>query len=152
MANWIPKGVAIASSTDPPFAPCLTPKLPEQPWLLEDSDRAAARTKWPSFPKQAERPLLPPELIIQAFTLYQLRFISASDLCRAWPKFGGLGPQLARLSAVLHIGVAENVGDAMENRRIARTRLQGKARMGGGFLLRIRGRSIGGNLYAQRTS
>ena len=93
-----------------------------------DSDHADAKSKWDGYPKQAKRALLPQELSIQAFTLYQLRFIFAADLCLAWSKFGCLGPQRSHLSTVLHIGVAESVGEALSYHRIVGTKLREKAR------------------------
>ena len=74
------------------------------------------------------RPPHPQELSIHAFTLYQLRFIFAADLCQAWSKFGGIGTMLAQLSTVSHIGVTENVGSALAYRMIVSTILKEKER------------------------
>ena len=93
-----------------------------------ESDHAAARTKWAALWKQDKRAILPQELSIQAFTLYQLRFVFAADLCSAWAKFGGIGPQLSRLSTTLHLGVTESVAAALAYRRIVDIKLQEKAR------------------------
>ena len=74
------------------------------------------------------RTLSPQELRIQAFALYRLRFVFASDICKAWLKFGGLAPQLAHLATVLHVGITESVGTALSYRRIVGANLQEKAR------------------------
>ena len=89
-----------------------------------EGDRSAARAKWPIFSKHDKRTLLPHEIRIQAGTLYRIRFIFSDDLREAWSKFGGLGPQMAHLSAVFHIGVTENIGEAFDYHRIARTEMQ----------------------------
>ena len=128
MANWANKEVAVAKSKDPPFAPYLVPKLTEQPWMPADSDHTAAKTKWAGYAKQARRPILPKELIAQSFSLYHLRLIFAVDLCQAFSKFGGVGPQLAHLSTARHIGITESVGEALSYHRIAGARLQEMAR------------------------
>ena len=93
-----------------------------------DCDHTPARTKWVAYSEKSKRSLLPQELSIQAFALYRTRFIFAADLCSDWSKLGGLGPQLAHLSAVLHIGITESVGAALSYRRISGAKLQDKAR------------------------
>ena len=95
VVNWIRREIALAASNGPPFQPYLVPKLTENPWLPLDSDHSAALAKWIGFSKQAKRTAAPQELSIQAFTLYHLRFAIAADLCQAWSKFGGIGPQLS---------------------------------------------------------
>ena len=55
-------------------------------------------------------------------------FLFASDLCQAWLKFGGLVPQLAHLSTVLHLSIAETVGASHAYRRLVSQKLQEKAR------------------------
>ena len=118
MANWANKDVAIAKSKDPPSSPYLAPKMTETPWMPPDADHTSARTKWVAYSIQDKRSVLPRELSIRSFTLYQLRFVFAADLCAAWSKFGGPGPQLSHISTVLHIGIAESAGTALPYRRI----------------------------------
>ena len=125
MANWVNKEVAIAKSKDRPFSPYLAPKMAETHWMPADSDHTSARTIWDAYAKQDKRSFLPQELSIQALTLYQLRFVFSADFCSDWSKFGGLGPQIAHLSTVLHIGIAESVGTALAYHRIVGTNLKG---------------------------
>ena len=96
--------------------------------MPSDSDHISARKKWLGFLKHAKRSLAPQELAIQAFALYRLRFVFAADLRQDWSKFGGLGPQLAHLSTVLHLGIAESVGNSLSYHRLVGQKLQGKAR------------------------
>ena len=93
-----------------------------------DSDHATAKTKWVGYSKQSKRSILPQELGTQDFAMYHLRFIFAADLCQAFSKFGGVGPQLAHLPKKLHIGIAESVGASMSYHRIAGAKLQEKDR------------------------
>ena len=126
--NWCRKEITIAAAKDPPFQPYLLPKLTETPWMPSDSDHDNARKRWAHYAKQAKRSLEPQELTIQAFTLYHMRFLFAADLCRAFSKFGGLGPQLAHLSTVLHLGITESVGTALAYHRLIGKKLQEIAR------------------------
>ena len=128
MVNWVNKEIAIANSKDPPYQPYLVPKLSEAPWIPPDSDHSTARTRWLGHAKQAKRPTAPQELSIQCFALYQLRFLIAADLCQAFSTFGGIAPQLAHLSTVLHISITDSVGTALAYRRILASKLQEKAR------------------------
>ena len=128
MVNWVNKQRAIASSKDPPFVPYLIPNLTEAPWLPPTTDHSAARTSWIDFSKQARRTTSPQELNIQSFDLYQIRFLFAADLCKAFDSFGGLAPQLAHLSIVLNLSITDSVGVALAYRRVVSTRLQEKAR------------------------
>ena len=126
--NWIKKEVAIAASKDPPFVPYLAPKLWEHPWMPSDQDHTGARSRWLGYSKQAKRSIAPQTMTIQAFALYHLRFVFAADLCKAWQPFGGLGPQFAHLSSVLHLSVTESVGIALAYHRLVCQKLQEKAR------------------------
>ena len=128
MVNRINKEAATAHSENPPPQPYLVPKPTESPWMPSDCDHTSARTKWVAYSKQAKRSLLPQELSIQDFTLYKMRFVAASDLCREWAEFGCLGPHLAHLSTVLHIGITESVGTALSYHRIVGGKMQEKAR------------------------
>ena len=123
--SWVRKEIAIAPSKDPPFQPYLTPKIFALLRIPADSGRVNARKRWLGFSKQAKRSLSPQELTIQAFTLYRWRFLFAADLCQAWLNFGGLGPQLAHLSTVLHLGITETVGAALAYHRLLGQKLRG---------------------------
>ena len=96
--------------------------------MPSDEDHTSTRTKWVTYSEQAKRSVLPQEISAQDFTMYRLRVVFASDLCSAWAMFVGLGPRLAHLSAVLHIGITESVGTALSYRRIFGAQLQGKSR------------------------
>ena len=128
MANWVQKEIAMASAKDPPYAPYLNPKLFEPPWVPIDTDHKAARTRWIGYSEQARRTLLPQELSIQAFSLYQIRFVLSADLCKAWSCLGGLGPQLSHLSTIWHLAITETVGTALAYRRLVPNKLQELAR------------------------
>ena len=128
MVNWVNKEIAIANSKDPPYQPYLVPTLSDTPRIPPDSDHAAARARRLGFAKQAKRPLAPQELSIQAFALYQLRFLIASDLFQSFATFGGLAPQLAHLSTAIHLPITESVGSALAYHRTLGTKLQEKAR------------------------
>ena len=118
MANWVRKAIAIATSKDSPFQPCLVPNLSENPWVPLDSDHVAARTKWLGYSTQAKRAADPQELSKQAFTPYRLRFVVVADVCQAWSRFGGLGPRLSHSVTVLHIGITETVGAPLTYHRL----------------------------------
>lgn len=78
------------------------------------------------LPEAAPMNHFPQEMSILAFTLYHIRFILASDMCNLSHRFGGLGPKIAHLATVLHIGVTVNVGKATAYHRIVCTKMQEK--------------------------
>ena len=126
--NWCRREIAIAASKDPPYKPYLVPKLSESPWQPSDSDHQNSRKRWVAHSKQAKRSIAPQELTIQCYSLYQLRFIFAADLCQAFQSFGGIGPQLSHFSTVLHLSITESVGTALAYHRMVVVKLQEKAR------------------------
>ena len=93
-----------------------------------DQDHSTARSRWLGYSKQSKRTVAPQTLNIQAFALYHMRFLFAADLCKAWVPSGGLGPQFAHLSTVLHLSVTETVGIALAYHRLICQKLQEKAR------------------------
>ena len=128
MENWANRQRAISPIKDQPFVPYLIPNLAEAPWLPPTTDRSSARTSWVAFSKQARWPASPQEISIQFFSLYQIRFLFAGVLCKAFDSFGGLALQLTHLSTVINLSIADSVGVALAYRRLVATKLQEKAR------------------------
>ena len=128
MANYIQKERALAAAKDAPFCPYLAPQISEAPRMPADADRVAARSRWLTFSEQAKCSLRPQQLGVQAFSLYQLRFVLAADLCKAWRLFGGLGPQLSHFPNVLHLSITESAGAAISYLRLVSQKLHEEAR------------------------
>ena len=63
-----------------------------------------------NYSNSSEKDHLTLYLIIQRFLLYQLRFVSEADLCKARSSFGGLGAQIPHLSIAISLAVVETVG------------------------------------------
>ena len=126
MVNWVQKEIAIAAAKDPPFAPHLTPKLCDAPWMPLDTDHKTARTRWMGVSNQARRRLIPQELSIRAFSFYRLRFVLSADIGSAWLFFGGIGPKLSHFATALHISITESVGSSFSYRRLGNLKLQEK--------------------------
>ena len=128
MANWIRKEISIVAPDGLPFLPYLTPKMAGYTWAPADTDRKTARGEWSGLDSHARRSLIQKELSIRAFSLYRLRFRFAADICKDRLRFGGLAPQISRLSAVLRLSATETVGEALFYHMLANTNLWGKAR------------------------
>ena len=96
--------------------------------MLPTAEHSGARTNWIAYSRQARRATSPQELSIQAFCLYQLRFIFAAELCNAFDTFGGLALQLSRLSTVINLSILESVGVALAYHRILSGKLMERAR------------------------
>ena len=128
MANFTQKEIAIAAAKDPPYVPFWPRSFLKRPGYLRILITKRLARAGLVIPKQARRSLIPQELSIRAFTLYHLRFAIASDLCKAWSTFGGLGPQLSHLSTILHLAITESVGVALAYHRLVSTKLTEKAR------------------------
>ena len=119
---------AIAAAKDPPYAPYLTPKLTETPWLLPSAEHSGARTSWAAYSRQARRANSPQELSIQCFALYRIRFVFAAELCGAFGNFGGVAAHLSHLSTALNLSLVGSVGVALAYHRILSGMLQERAR------------------------
>ena len=129
MVNWVDKSRSIAASKDPPYIPCLTPKLTEHPWALPKAEHAAARTTWTPFSKQARRVTSPQELIIPAPshvppTVHFCRrdLFSFREIRRV------LSLQIPHLSDILNISITDSAGVALAYHRILSGNLQERAR------------------------
>ena len=88
----------------------------------------SALASWGARSKQARCSATPQEVSLQAFRLYQLRFLIDGELCRAFGHFGGLASQLSHLGTVLSLSVAELIGISLSYRLVVNQKLQEKAR------------------------
>ena len=65
---------------------------------------------WWGARKQSKRRAIPQELPIQALPMYHMRFLLASEGCRAFDSFGGIRHQFNSLSAAIDLAVKEGIG------------------------------------------
>ena len=120
--------MAKGSTRVPAYTPYLVPKLCSPPWMPDRTDHVTSIEGWRRNSKQAKRRVLPQELPIQAWLMYQLRFLLAAESCRAFTAFGGLCAQLNHLSVVLNLSVTEGFSFGLSYFRILATRLEETAR------------------------
>ena len=127
MVNHISKELAVGKLKVPSYTPYIVPNLAEAPWPVPSAEHRTALSKWGSN-RQAARSANPQALPLNAWILYQLRFIFAADLCGAWSTFGGISAQLNRLSVVLHIATTESIGTALTYDQLLKSHLEELAR------------------------
>ena len=127
MANYISKEIAVGKLKVPSYTPYIVPNPAEAPWPVPSAEHRTALAKWGSN-RQASRSANPQALPLNAWLLYQLRFIFAADLCGAWATFGGLSAQLNHLSVVLHLATTEAIGTALTYDQLLKSHLEELAR------------------------
>ena len=120
--------MAKGSTRVPAYVPYLVPKLSSPPWMPDRTDHVTSIEGWRRNSKQAKRRVLPQELPIQAWLMYQMRFLLAAESCRAFAPFGGLCAQLNHLCVVLNLSATEGFSFGLAYFRILATRLEETAR------------------------
>ena len=127
MVNYVSRELALGKLKVPSYTPYIVPNIAEVPWPAPTAEHKAATLKWNSN-RQAAKAAQPQPVSINAWVLYQLRFLFASDLCGAWNSFGGISAQLNHLSVVLHIATTEAVGIALTYDQLLKSHLEELAR------------------------
>ena len=122
MVNYVSKELAIGKLKVPSYTPYIVPNLAEAPWP-PSSEHVTAITKWSST-RQAKGAAGPQAIPLNAWLLYQLRFIFAADVCGAWACFGGVAAQLNHLSVVLHIATVDAIGVALTYDQLLKAHLE----------------------------
>ena len=61
--------------------------------------------------------------------LYALMYVIAADFCAAFASFGGISAQINRIATVLSLSITENEHVAINYGRVAKSKLQGAARL-----------------------
>ena len=134
MVNYVSRELARGKLQVPSYTPYIVPAIAEVPWPVASAEHKAAATKWTGNRQAAKAAQFQP-LPLNAWLLYQLRFILAADICGAWTAFGGIAAQLNHLSIVLHIATTEAIGTALtydsllkaHSEELARSRANGTA-------------------------
>ena len=127
MVNYVSRELALGKLKVPSYTPYIVPSIAEVPWPVPSAEHKAAMVKWNSN-RQAAKAAQPQPVPINAWVLYQLRFIFAADICGAWCSFGGIAAQLNHLSIVLHIATTEAVGIALTYDQLLKSHLEELAR------------------------
>ena len=83
MANMISLELARGRSKVPAYTPFIVPKISEAPWPIASADHSAAVAKWKNNTRIAKRELFPDALPLQAWLLYQLRFLITAEMLGA---------------------------------------------------------------------
>ena len=122
MVNYVSKELAIGKLKIPSYTPYIVPDLADAPWP-PSSEHTTAITRWKGN-RQAGRSAVPQLLPLNAWLLYQLRFIFSADLCGAWACFGGVAAQLNHLSVVLHIATVDAIGVALTYDQLLKAHLE----------------------------
>ena len=136
--NYISLELSRGRSKLPAYAPFVVPDVSAAPWAITSKDHQAAVTRRRTSSRQAKREDNPQSIPMQAWLLYQMRFLIAADLACAWSGFCGLAAQLNRLAIVMNISLTDSAAVAMPYGRLVREFLAGRARS-------RHGNTIGGN-------
>ena len=128
MANAISIELARGRCAIPAFTPFIYPRIGEPPWPVSSNEHMAAVAKWRSNARQAKRGASPHAVPIQAWVLYQLRFLLTAELLGALSTFGGFGAGVNHLSIVLNIATTDTIAVALAYNRLVTTFLEEKAR------------------------
>ena len=95
-----------AAATEPPFTPYPAPDIRSEPWTPHALD--VKRAIDAEMTKQKKYGVKKPYVRIDHMALAFIRMIVAGEIAGAWKRFGGLGPQLQNLAAILEISVKHN--------------------------------------------
>ena len=87
MANYISNELAVGKLKLPSYTPYIVPNHAEAPWPVQSAERRTALAKWNSN-RQVTRAGNPQLFPLNAWLLYQIRFIFSADLCGEWSTFG----------------------------------------------------------------
>ena len=127
MANAISLELARGRSNIPAYAPFIYHRIAEPPWHVASNEHTAAVTKWRANARQAKRDAFPQDVPIQAWILYQLRFLPTAELLGALSTFGGFGAGINHLSIVLNIATTDTIAVSLAYGRLVKTHLEEKA-------------------------
>ena len=130
MVNYIRKEISVGGLKAPVYTPYIAPNPSESPWPAPSADRRADLAMWNSN-RQASRAENPQSLPLNAWLLYQMRFILSTDLCGDWATFGGLSAQLDHLSISLRLSTTEDIGAALTYGQLSKAHLEELARANG---------------------
>ena len=128
MANYISLELARGMAKVPAYTPFIVPDVAVSPWAITAREHVAAVVRWRGNSRQAKREENSTAIPMQAWLLYQLRFIIAADLAGAWSGFGGMAAQLNHLSIVMNISIVESASVALSYDRLVREFLSERAR------------------------
>ena len=128
MANYIIPELARGRNKVPAYTPLVVPEVSDAPWAATSMEHAADVARRRVCARQAKRVGDPQSIPMQAWLLYQLRFLAAEDLAGDWLGFGGLASQLNLLSIVMNISIAGSASAALPYGRLACEFLAERAR------------------------
>ena len=112
-----------ASKKEPPFTPCVIPKIREKTWPAHMQSHERVAKYWRETAANKARD--PAQQVgLHAWVLYLFRFILTGDLRNDWKDFGGLSSQLPHLSIVRHLRITENAAYEIPYDWVIRSRLQ----------------------------
>ena len=128
MAYLISLELARGLSKVPTYTPFIVPRIAEPPWPVATSEHSAAIGKWGHNTRQAKRESPLQAVPIQAWLLYQLRFLLTAELLGALSTFGGLAASCSHLSIVLNLATPDSADVALTYDRLVKHHLEEKAR------------------------
>ena len=105
IVNDVSESMAKAAASPPPYKPYIAPDYSLRTLLPRMAVHTNVLGKWQT---RAPRVQGGQEHSPQMRLRRHLRFVSASDLCRAWGSFGGLSARLARVKSLLSLAPTGN--------------------------------------------
>ena len=129
MANAISLEIARGQRKVQAYTTFIMPAIDEQPWpACVSNDHTSSVARWMGNTRQENRDLNPQALPIQAWMVYQLRFLITAEIFGDLPTCGGLDAGLYRLSIVLNLATAESIDVAFAYDRLVKLHLEENAR------------------------
>ena len=128
MANYISLELARGMAKVPAYTPFIVPDISASPWAITAKEHVAAVVRWRGNSRQGKKDENSSAIPMQAWLLYQLRFLVAADLAGAWSAFGGLAAQLNHLSIVMNMSIVDSATVALAYDRLVREFLAERAR------------------------
>ena len=120
MANYISSELARGVAKVPAYTPFIAPDVATAPWAVTAKEHVAAVFRRRGNSRQHKKGGNSTDIPIQAWLLYQLRFLVAADLAGAWSGFGGSAAQLSHLAIVMDISIVERASVALSYDRLSR--------------------------------
>ena len=127
MAYCVSRELAIGKLKVPSYTPYIVPDIAAVPWPVASAEHKADATKSTGNRQSAKSAHFQP-LPLNAWRLYQMRRVLASDICGAGSAFGGLAAQLNHLSIVLHLATTETIGASLSYDSLMETHIEELAR------------------------
>ena len=124
MANAISLELARGRDKVPAFTLLIYRRLAEPPRSVATKEHSAAIAKWRGNARQAKREAFPLAVPIQAWMLYQLRFLLTAELIGALSTFGGLAAGLSHLPIVLNIATVDTIAVGLAYGRMVKQHLE----------------------------